>query len=133
MKILQFAFGGNDDNPYLPQNIEENSVVYTGTHDNDTTLGWHQALDERTKSHVNAVISDAAHKMPQALIALAMATKANIAIIPMQDILGLDATHRMNVPGTTAGNWQWRFDWDALNATHIDSIKQAIQQSNRAH
>lgn len=133
MKILQFAFGGDDDNPYLPQNIWENSVVYTGTHDNDTTLGWYQALDDGAKNHLNAVIGDAAPNMPQALIELAMASKANIAIIPMQDILGLDAAHRMNIPGTTAGNWQWRFDWDVLSNSKRDAIKQAIQQSNRAH
>jgi 4-alpha-glucanotransferase len=133
MKILQFAFGGDDKNPYLPQNIEENSVVYTGTHDNDTTLGWYQALDERAKNHLHAVLKSAQPNMPQALVQLAFETKANIAIIPMQDILGLDAKHRMNVPGTMCGNWQWRFDWDALKTTHIDGIKQAIQKSNRIH
>jgi 4-alpha-glucanotransferase len=133
MKILQFAFGGDETNPYLPQNIEENSVVYTGTHDNDTTLGWYQALDERAKNHLHALINAAQPAMPQALIALAMATKANIAIIPMQDILGLDAAHRMNTPGTIEKNWQWRFDWDALDYGKREAIKLAIQQSNRAH
>ncbi len=133
MKILQFAFGGDDKNPYLPQNIEENSVVYTGTHDNDTTLGWYQALDENAKNHLHTVLNTAQPNMPQALVQLAFETKANIAIIPMQDILGLDAKHRMNVPGTMGGNWQWRFDWDALKTAHIDGIKQVIQQSNRIH
>lgn len=133
MKILQFAFGGDDKNPYLPQNIEENSVVYTGTHDNDTTLGWYQVLDERAKNHLHAVLKSAQPNMPQALVQLAFETKANIAIIPMQDILGLDEKHRMNVPGTMGGNWQWRFDWDALKTAHIDGIKHAIQQSNRVH
>jgi 4-alpha-glucanotransferase len=133
MKILQFAFGGKDDNPYLPQNIDENSVVYTGTHDNDTTLGWYQQLDEQSKSHLHVVLGNQVPKMPQALVKLALETKANIAIIPMQDILGLDATHRMNVPGTMGGNWQWRFDWATLKKEHTDYMKHAIKQSKRTH
>ena len=138
MKILQFAFGGEDNNPYLPHNIEENSVVYTGTHDNDTTLGWYQQLDENTKNDVlrRLQISElhiSELHMPQALVELALATQANIAIIPMQDILGLDSEHRMNTPGTMDKNWRWRFDWNALKSEDIDSIKQAIQRNNRAH
>jgi 4-alpha-glucanotransferase len=132
MKILQFAFGGDDNNPYLPHNIFENSVAYTGTHDNDTTLGWYQSLDENAKNHVHRVLESAEPAMPQALTALVLASKANLAIIPMQDILGLDATHRMNTPGTVVGNWQWRFTWNMLDATTRDSIKNAIKQSNRA-
>ena len=133
MKILQFAFGGGDDNPYLPHNIETNSVAYTGTHDNDTTLGWYQQLDERTKDHVNTILGVAEPEMPQALIELVMASNANIAIIPMQDILGLDKAHRMNTPGTTDKNWQWRFDWAQLTQADIASIKQVIRQHQRAN
>jgi 4-alpha-glucanotransferase len=133
MKILQFAFGGDDTNPYLPHNIKANSVAYTGTHDNDTTLGWYQTLDERTKNHLHSVLDDAQPSMPQALIALTMATHANLAIIPMQDILGLGAEHRMNTPGTMDKNWHWRFDWSQLKAGDIAAIKHVIQASNRAH
>lgn len=133
MKILQFAFGGGDDNPYLPHNIEENSVVYTGTHDNDTTLGWYQQLDEHTQNHVRGVLNNAEPDIPHDLITLALSTKADIAIIPMQDILGLDGQHRMNVPGTANGNWQWRFDWSALKAENIDKIKSAINTSGRSN
>ena len=131
MKILQFAFGGDNNNPYLPHNIEENSVVYTGTHDNDTTLGWAQQLDEPTKNHVNNVLGDIHADMPQALIELALASKANMAIIPMQDILGLDGTHRMNTPGTIENNWQWQFDWQQLTPDHSNRIKGAIESSQR--
>lgn len=131
MKILQFAFGGDNNNPYLPHNIEENSVVYTGTHDNDTTLGWAQQLDEPTKNHVNSVLGDIHADMPQALIELALASKANMAIIPMQDILGLDGTHRMNTPGTIENNWQWQFDWQQLTPDHSNRIKDAIKSSQR--
>ncbi len=132
MKILQFAFGGDESNPYLPHNIEENSVAYTGTHDNDTTLGWYQALDEQAKNHLHRLLEVEEPIMPQALVALTLASKANLAIIPMQDILGLDAEHRMNTPGTVNGNWQWRFSWNMLNAAARDAIKNAIVQSNRA-
>ena len=133
MKILQFAFGGDDSNPYLPHNIEANSVAYTGTHDNDTTLSWYEQLGEHTKDHLNTILDAVEPKMPQALIALVMATKANLAIIPMQDILGLGAEHRMNTPGTTDKNWHWRFDWAQLNAVAIAAIKQAIHASQRAN
>ena len=133
MKILQFAFGGGDDNPYLPHNIEANSVAYTGTHDNDTTLGWYQQLDGRTRDHVITILNVAEPAMPQAFIELAMASNANIAIIPMQDILRLDAEHRMNTPGTTDKNWQWHFDWAQLMQIDTAEIKQAIRQHGRAN
>jgi 4-alpha-glucanotransferase len=132
MKILQFAFGGDDSNPYLPHNITEDSVVYTGTHDNDTTLGWALQLDEQTKQHVNSVLEDDQLEMPQALIKLALVSKANLAIIPMQDILGLDGTHRMNTPGTIENNWRWQFNWPQLTQDHIYRIKEAIKSSGRS-
>ncbi len=131
MKILQFAFGGDETNPYLPHNIEVNSVVYTGTHDNDTTLGWALQLDEHTKNHVSNVLGEIDAEMPQALIALALASKANTAIIPMQDILGLDGAHRMNTPGTVENNWHWQFNWQQLTQKHIQAIQHAIKLSNR--
>jgi 4-alpha-glucanotransferase len=133
MKILQFAFGGDNDNPYLPDNIDENSVVYTGTHDNDTTLGWYQSLDAGAKTHLHRLLENDVPVMPQALVDLAFNTKANLAIIPMQDILGLDGQHRMNVPGTMGGNWQWRFDMNALENLERSHIKNAIKSSGRAH
>ncbi len=132
MKILQFAFGGDTTNPYLPDNIEENSVVYTGTHDNDTSLGWYQQLDENAKNQLHDLLESPEPIMPQALVALALATKADMAIIPMQDILGLDAAHRMNTPGSIIGNWQWRFSWDMLLAAAQSSIKKMIAQTKRA-
>lgn len=133
MKILQFAFGGDNNNPYLPDNIDENSVVYTGTHDNDTTLGWYQTLDAGAKTHLHRLLENDAPVMPQALVDLAFNTKANLAIIPMQDILGLDGQHRMNVPGTMGGNWQWRFDMNALENLERIHLKNAIKSSGRAH
>ena len=132
MKILQFAFGGDDNNPYLPANIEPGSVVYTGTHDNDTSLGWYQSLDENAKNHLHALLKTPTPDMPQDLITLALASNADMAIIPMQDILGLDTAHRMNTPGTIVGNWQWRFDWNMLNNAVQQHFKILITQTTRA-
>jgi len=136
MKILQFAFSGASDNPYLPENISENSVVYTGTHDNDTTLSWYNSLDEYQRGNLHTYLA-AAHaegyepKMPNDLIELALASKALLAIVPMQDILQLNGQHRMNTPGTVTGNWHWRFGWQQLTPAQKESIRIAISQSGR--
>ena len=114
MKILQFAFGDDGSNPYLPHNYSTNNVVYTGTHDNDTTLGWYNSLSDGEKSHIYEVIDHSKLAMPDALIFVALASVANLAIIPMQDILELGSEDRMNIPGTTEGNWQWQFSWQQL-------------------
>lgn len=136
MKILQFAFSGANDNPYLPENIEENSVVYTGTHDNDTTLGWFNSLDEHQRGHVFAYLqkTNSQHpvKMPQDLISIVLGTQAKLAIIPMQDILQLDGAHRMNTPGTCEGNWRWQFQWKQLKPQLQTLITHAIKLSGRS-
>jgi 4-alpha-glucanotransferase len=109
MKILQFAFDGGDDNPYLPENHEALSVVYTGTHDNDTTLGWYSSLDDAAREKVRARMPEDSPEMPWALIRTALESTSVLAIIPMQDLLGLGNDARMNMPGTAEGNWSWRF------------------------
>ena len=114
MLILQFAFDGSTENPYLPQNHVSDAVVYTGTHDNDTTLGWYQSLDTSTRTHVDQIIDGPA--MPDALIEAAYYSQANLAIIPMQDLLALGSEARMNIPGTVVGNWRWRFKWSDVPA-----------------
>lgn len=136
MKILQFAFSGQDDNPYLPKNIEEDSVVYTGTHDNDTTLGWYESLDPYTREQIDNHIryllqSDKQIEMPQDLIELAFSTKGYLAIIPMQDLLRLDGRHRMNTPGTAVGNWGWRFDWAQLTEEQQDFFARVVERTGR--
>jgi 4-alpha-glucanotransferase len=123
MKILQFAFDGNSDNPYLPHNHIENCVVYTGTHDNNTTLGWFQEQTEDSKQYICEYLDTNADNMPWALIETAFASKANWAIVPMQDILSLDANHRMNIPGIATGNWRWRFHWSQLSAEINDKLR----------
>ena len=114
MNILQFAFGGDATNPYLPHQHRSDSVTYTGTHDNDTTLGWYQSLDQATQAHLHSYLGESPEAMPWLLIRTALQSVSELAVIPMQDILALDGQHRMNTPGTTEGNWQWKFDWEML-------------------
>ena len=109
MKILQFAFSGDPNNPYLPANHEENSVVYTGTHDNDTTAGWFASLDDHTRALALQLLGDVGQKdIPWALIETALASVCQLAMIPMQDLLGLGTETRFNTPGTLENNWCWR-------------------------
>lgn len=122
MKILQFAFDDNVDNIYLPHNHEKNNVVYTGTHDNDTTLGWFNSLNDYTKHRVYEYLGNSVNSMPYALISTALASTANLAIIPMQDVLGLDTKARMNIPGTCTGNWNWQFEWSQLTKEHCSRL-----------
>ena len=116
MLILQFAFDGSPKNPYLPHNHRLLEVVYTGTHDNDTTLGWYHNLDPATRERVYQYFGNPTEEMPGLLIRGALASVAGLAILPMQDLLVMGSEHRMNVPGTTSGNWRWRFNWGDIEA-----------------
>ena len=110
MKILQFAFDGNEDNPYLPKNINGgNWVVYTGTHDNSTTISWWETLDGfvKTKINENCKLYD---QPSWNLMEIGMNTKANLFVAPLQDILSLDDSSRLNIPGTTKNNWRWKLN-----------------------
>jgi 4-alpha-glucanotransferase len=111
MLILQFAFDGSRDNPYVPHRHTPLAVVYTGTHDNDTTLGWYHQLDPETRNRLHDYLGHPRDNMPRPLLRAALASVANLAILPMQDLLELDSSHRMNIPGTGEGNWRWQFDW----------------------
>ena len=115
MKVLQFAFGDDGDNEYLPHQYPPQSVVYTGTHDNDTTLGWWAAAPERERRFVRAYLGDNVEpEVHWAMIRAACSSVANTALIPMQDLLGLGGETRMNLPGSAVGNWAWRFDWSTV-------------------
>ncbi|MGD8926859.1 MAG: 4-alpha-glucanotransferase, partial [Thioalkalispiraceae bacterium] len=132
MKILQFAFDGNPQNSYLPSHHEFNSVVYTGTHDNDTTLSWYQQSDEATQHYIYKYLNcDPGDPMPWPLIKSALASVACLAILPMQDILGLGQGERMNTPGTTAGNWQWRFSWEQISPDLNEQLSSLCQCYDR--
>jgi 4-alpha-glucanotransferase len=109
MKILQFAFDGNDDNPYLPANYSGSRwVVYTGTHDNATSLGWWRDLDDGARGRVAAVVGGEVRAPSWQLLEVALASPADLAVVPLQDLLELGDEARFNTPGTIEGNWSWR-------------------------
>ncbi|NVN97812.1 MAG: 4-alpha-glucanotransferase [Geobacteraceae bacterium] len=108
MRILQFAFDSGADNAYLPHNHSYNSIVYTGTHDNDTTKGWFDSLDNGQRQHICEYLNSAEEGVVDSLVRAAIASVARFAIIPMQDILKLPASGRMNIPGVADNNWGWR-------------------------
>ncbi len=114
MKVLHFAFDSGPDNPYLPHAHQRNCVVYTGTHDNDTTLGWYQTLAPETRESMLEYLGWPSEEMPWALIRAAYRSIARLAVVPMQDLLALGSEHRMNRPGTTEDNWNWRFTWEMV-------------------
>lgn len=131
MLILQFAFDGGPGNPYLPHNHTANNVVYTGTHDNDTTLSWYEGLSPEQQAHVYHYLGNPETRMPWALVQSALASVAMLAILPMQDILGLGQGHRMNAPGTVEGNWRWRFTWDQLSDQKVAEFAEMIRLYGR--
>jgi 4-alpha-glucanotransferase len=108
MKVLQFAWGGDIDNPHLPHNLSEDTVVYTGTHDNDTTVGWWSGADAEQRRHLCDYLATDGREIHWDMVRAACASVADTTIIPMQDLLGLDGRHRMNTPGRAEGCWEWR-------------------------
>lgn len=125
MKVLQFAFEGGAKNPYLPHNYEKSCVVYTGTHDNDTTAGWLAGLSKETRARLEQYLGLSARAQPWDLIRAAWASTADTAIVPMQDLLGLDGSARMNTPSTIGRNWHWRMAAGAASpelAAHLREI-----------
>ena len=131
MNILQFAFDGNSDNPYLPQNHKQNSVAYTATHDNDTTLSWYESLPSDTQHYIKQSINHELENMPWPMIYATLNSVADIAILPMQDLLGLGKGHRMNTPGTIEGNWQWKFDWNQIDSDLTVKLSDLLEKYNR--
>src|SRR5262249_41404327 len=119
MRILQFAFDGSAANPYLPHNHVRNCVVYTGTHDNDTTRGWSDSLDAQTRTRIADYFGVGTEALPRTLVRSALGSVAQLAVVPLQDLLGLDSRARMNTPATTRGNWTWTFSWDQLPAGFV--------------
>ncbi len=127
MKVLQFAFDANPDNPHLPENYEENSIAYTGTHDNDTLRGWFKKLNNNEQQYVVKtlnIIAKEDDEILDALIKSVLNSKANIVIIPLQDYMHLGSEARINTPSTLGGNWDWRVKREQLNAELAQKIKQ---------
>ena len=109
MKVLQFAFDSDESDPFLPQNFKRNCVCYTGTHDNDTTLGWYQKATDKEKELFLRLVPQKYPSPVLNLISFALSSKAKTVIIPFADYLELDSSHRINTPSTPKGNWEWRF------------------------
>ncbi|XSG85907.1 MAG: 4-alpha-glucanotransferase [Methylohalobius sp. ZOD2] len=131
MLVLQFAFEGGAGNPYLPHNHTTDNVVYTGTHDNDTSLGWFESLDSGGRTYLYDYLGQPGASMPEALVRCAFASVAVLVVVPMQDVLGLGSDQRMNTPGTTANNWRWRFSWDQLQTRHGDQLRHWVHLYGR--
>ena len=131
LSVLQFGFDGMADNPHRIDNQVENSVVYTGTHDNNTTLGWFDSLGPAMQQQVLAALPEGFGPMPWPLIEAALASPACLAMIPMQDWLGLDERHRLNTPGTAEDNWNWQFNWSQLPADLHRKIRVRLECCDR--
>lgn len=131
MRILQFAFDGHTDNLYLPHNFETNTVVYTGTHDNDTTCGWWNALAAHEQDYVRRYLGICGESIHWDLIRVASASVALLSIIPMQDVLGLDSAARMNQPGQSEGSWEWRFNWNQVAPWHAERLSELAHLHGR--
>jgi 4-alpha-glucanotransferase len=124
MKIVQFAFGGNPNDPFLPHNHVKNCVVYTGTHDNDTVLGWYKRVPENERDFYRRYLSRDGHDVAWDMIRATWMSVAVFALAPLQDLLGLDNEARMNYPGNPSGNWTWRFPVKALDNTLVNRLKE---------
>jgi len=134
-RVLQFAFDGHPDNPYLPHNFVSNTVVYTGTHDNAPTREWYDELPDFQRQNFWNYLKRAPGGSPDAapaLMELAWSSPAALAIAPLQDVLDLGAESRMNVPGRAAGNWGWRVRQEMLSAPAFDRLRNLTQTSNRS-
>jgi 4-alpha-glucanotransferase len=131
MKILQFAFTSDTSNVNLPHNYTSNFIVYTGTHDNDTSLGWFNSIDKKERRFLHKYISGKGKQFVRNFMEDAWASAAYIAIVPMQDVLGLDTDSRMNTPGTATGNWNWRFSWSQIRTNYKVFLKKITEKYNR--
>jgi len=132
MSVLQFSFDAFEDNPHKPANIGHDRIVFTGTHDNDTTEGWFQSLDEKTSEFVMKTLElDDPAEVTDTLIDIALSTDAQLAVIPLQDFLHLGTEARMNLPGTVDNNWQWRFEWDQIPQNLALNIRERVQHADR--
>ncbi len=134
MAVLQFAFDAFEDNPHKPANIGADTVVYTGTHDNDTVRGWFATLDAATRDFVYRLLGGTADEdVADLLIRAALESHATLAMLPLQDLLRLGSEARMNTPGTTRGNWRWRLRADQLDPARLDWLRERLRETGREH
>ncbi|MET4024823.1 4-alpha-glucanotransferase [Marinobacter sp. MBR-99] len=131
MTVMQFGFDGSPSNPHLLHNHKEHDLVYTGTHDNDTTLGWYQSLDEGTRNHVNQYLRVTGDQIPEQIIQAALGSVSGLVIIPAQDLLGLDSSARFNTPGTVTNNWIWQLPENYPAAARPDDLRAQVNLYGR--
>jgi len=131
MRVLQFAFDADASSTHLPHNYTRDTVVYTGTHDNDTTLGWYATRDDVIKHRVRLYTGTDGSKLDWTFIRLAMNSVADMALYPLQDVLGLGSEARLNLPGRPHGNWTWRYRQDRLQSSLAATLREMAIASGR--
>jgi len=131
MRILQFAFAGDASDRFLPHNHEPDAVVYPGTHDNDTVAGWWATATDHERHYARGYLATDGHDMPWTMIRAAMASVADTAVHPMQDVLALPTGCRMNFPGQSEGWWVWRFQWSDIHPWHAGRLAELVRLYGR--
>ncbi len=131
MRILQFAFAEGEGNHFLPHHYVPNTVAYTGTHDNDTILGWWNTASDREKSFAHHYLDSDGQKIQWDMMRAISSSVANIVIFTMQDVLGLYGEHRMNFPGQPTGSWEWRFSWHQVHPEHTHALAKISLEDGR--
>lgn len=131
MVVMQFGFDGSPDNPHLLHNHHARDLVYTGTHDNDTSLGWYRSLDDATRHYVNNYLGVSGEDMPWPLIEAALRSACCLAVVPMQDFMGLGTEARFNTPGTVMNNWGWQMDWNLCRQGLSQRIAHSVERYGR--
>lgn len=131
MKVLQFAFASDETNEHLPHNTSPGFIIYTGTHDNNTSLGWHHSATRSERKMLAQYIGNPRHNFVRDFMEQAWASSARTAIVPMQDVLELGEEARMNVPGIASGNWEWRFSWKQVKPRQLSFLKTITRRYNR--
>jgi 4-alpha-glucanotransferase len=131
MRVLQFGFGDAGAHIYLPHRYDPNTVVYTGTHDNDTTLGWWKSCSESERKFAGALLGEAGDGVNWAMVRLAQSSTANRCVVPLQDVLGLGSEGRMNVPSFSDGNWSWRYLPGALTPELAQKLAALAEVTDR--
>jgi len=132
MRILQFAFSEDESHHFLPHHYVPNSVAYTGTHDNDTSIGWWNSATPGERTFARKYLGSDGHEIQWDMIRAISNSEANTVIISMQDVLGLSGEHRMNFPGQQDGNWEWRFSWDQVRPAQTQALAKISAETGRS-
>lgn len=130
-RVLQFGLGA-PESEHAPHRLERDAVVYTGTHDNDTSKGWFASLPDEARRRVLDYVGGRADEIAWGIVRAAMTSVCDAAIVPLQDLLGLGSEARMNIPGTAAGNWSWKAPGDALEPARAEPLRRLVEASDRA-